>query len=1539
MFSRRRQLSSRPATVLIMVVGVLAMLFIIGSSLLMMARFERQTVDTKADTRTLKTLGVAIVEPILTQLREDAVGTDGIPYNRGWAKNKVYTTGTGDPSTLESDVDFTGYADFLGNPTITPAQRAVRSGDLLMSSSEPFTDGTWQLYWASWMLDTIPAGMTPPSSPLAVTMLSGPAQPPSPLRDADGDGLSDALHSTLATQISGMFGGSFDMGLRTLPHGGMVLLDKFTHPSLLAQVIHPEDQNTASQSYLANRGALLDLWTTNSNPLVTDPATDETRLRRRYLLSGSEDPQASSDPDWTAIPASDMRKRLPITLGLTPPSGPGSDAVGRLEAPHWWQVDKRTDVRDATWWTDRLNPGIALYTNGYFSKDDLYDRRHLITTVDSDDILRPQRDEIRLGFIDPGPDKIPGTGDDIPKGPVDALSVPVFARAITPSTGPNTTPYANCDYGRLPLLIDPNGNLLFNLVGPNNAPDLRTQFSLRDVLEADVPATYLPAVLPAGSYGRVVKLTAYYLAMIQHTSVPGSGNNLPAVTAPQWEEQLREAAQLAVNTIDFADADMVPTRFQWTGTVSGGAVNIDVTGVEKQPYITEAYAKIVYAPTIPAETPPTWDTSKDSPESIYAVELYNPYDVPLHLDEPAGNEYEIRVVTATGAVTTTALFKNGLVPPAKATIPPYSYLVLCNQDRDPLPADHPLVAAPGTGPVVKIDPTWFPPGSSLRIAQGQSVQLVRVGLPALAAPVGMPLTTATPVDVIVDELAPSNLPNDSNDWWARPPAKNLGAANGDLYSDDFNVGTLPNFCQASPAYTPLFAGRVVVRRPGEDADRKPIGGGVNSTNDRLVRDSSLQRHKEVPGQPPVFWHFTLSRQVTFPLWPEEVHELAPSGNCSLVKLDDLKTRANQHSLMNAGSDAQKAVDSEFRGLPYSMKTVNAAGADVPLFVAKGGIAPFPVLTAKSLPESPNPIPAGLDQSWGVSVEGAGLEITFGSFDVSGAALTIEDSNGNAITSYTGSPNPLLLPNYSSVTLHLKSSGGGGTGFRVTQVKALLGSHAPLAFPTTSSLMLVTRVGHGQQLIPKGPVLQTQQVPVTVAATYPAIKDVSSLSIASVADRNARYFNRTKTPSSPFVNLSLDEIRFEQMRQVDNGHLPVFDKIQSCTDASDTMGAYGGMPQGRLDVPWGNLIHEYFTALPIEELFTPMPVNAGGFLAASPFSKVVGSSVRMVDLAGVAVTKGTPLSLGATPFAMNGYEAVYWNCFQNYPMNVPVSTTAGVTVGPKVKGRININFAPWWVLDGLPALAVTPADLPAAEVEFGYLDVPDPDPLVTAKKYEKNPGVRMMTMTMDENDTTQQLLENVWDYKKTTKPPLDLPTVNMTLGKTIVAARERRSLSGAVQGVNFVNWPANPGLLTRGGILSSIAELNVPVKTSDGNATVDRSLPMSVYEATRYNATSLELGNHLRDYIYQDSGNVYHKPFAYLGYLQLVAPMVRVTDWATTRNHAFTVYATVGTTTDPKVWMRTQVTVDRTRCLYTNDMPERVTETEPIGYYNSKDDQK
>ena len=89
----------RRATVLIMVVGVLAMLFIIGSTLLVVSRFERQAVESKALANQRSVGSGSLIDFVLQLLRKEVVGDDGIAYNSGW--HTPGATNTGETPTAE----------------------------------------------------------------------------------------------------------------------------------------------------------------------------------------------------------------------------------------------------------------------------------------------------------------------------------------------------------------------------------------------------------------------------------------------------------------------------------------------------------------------------------------------------------------------------------------------------------------------------------------------------------------------------------------------------------------------------------------------------------------------------------------------------------------------------------------------------------------------------------------------------------------------------------------------------------------------------------------------------------------------------------------------------------------------------------------------------------------------------------------------------------------------------------------------------------------------------------------------------------------------------------------------------------------------------------------------------------------------------------------------------------------------------------------------------------------------------------------------
>ena len=75
------------ANVLILVIAILAVLFIIGAALLTLAHHERKSVQNVTEGRQMRAVLKALDEHIMDQLRQDIVGKNGIPYDRGWNNN------------------------------------------------------------------------------------------------------------------------------------------------------------------------------------------------------------------------------------------------------------------------------------------------------------------------------------------------------------------------------------------------------------------------------------------------------------------------------------------------------------------------------------------------------------------------------------------------------------------------------------------------------------------------------------------------------------------------------------------------------------------------------------------------------------------------------------------------------------------------------------------------------------------------------------------------------------------------------------------------------------------------------------------------------------------------------------------------------------------------------------------------------------------------------------------------------------------------------------------------------------------------------------------------------------------------------------------------------------------------------------------------------------------------------------------------------------------------------------------------------------
>jgi hypothetical protein len=271
---------------------------------------------------------------------------------------------------------------------------------------------------------------------------------------------------------------------------------------------------------------------------------------------------------------------------------------------------------------------------------------------------------------------------------------------------------------------------------------------------------------------------------------------------------------------------------------------------------------------------------------------------------------------------------------------------------------------------------------------------------------------------------------------------------------------------------------------------------------------------------------------------------------------------------------------------------------------------------------------------------------------------------------------------------------------------------------------------------------------------------------------------------------------------------------------------------------------------------------------------------------------------SNPSVVKPYIDLYTEAFPDSPLIEPVSTASGTVFGGRVHGRLNINFAPWWLLDGLPAIPdawnpawpLSPSSVPVPQILRDRLDPLGPT---------IRPGQSLMTMLFDEPSASPA-------------PPLNEPSISPIMAKAIVAYRERRP----VDTLTLASTPPHYGCTSVGNLIDLITRL-----------------PMDIGVAGATDFSSVRL---------------YHtgveRPYAYLGFLQLVTPLVRLQDWATVKSHVFTIYTLVGdpgNQDDPgdDVWLRSQATVDRTRCLYSNDLPAVITETPPISYYNVVNDQR
>ncbi len=1575
------QKTHRRATVLVMVIGVLAMLFIVGSTLLVVSRFEKQTVQQKLDAKLRGDNTDSLLDSVLLSLRKKYVGNDGEPYNAGWNTTGVLTNG--DSYIGEKYASFGGY---LPDPDITKSdsalsaaqkltrvQNRLRGGSLLISSNEPYLDDAGGIYrYASLASDQLFAlpGSSPPPAMWRSFLFNSFLQPG---LDADGDGVPDSGRDTDGdgTIESPLIDGEFKKSLRIVSNGGKVLLDPLTHPALLVQVIHPKDlANYNFNTWADLRDAFDPTTTAGRYKFRVTPSEDEPRLRRRGGL-----PDNASPATFDTL---DLRSALKYTMGF---EGNTPYTAANGWAPHYEQVttsqEKRNGYTEQDWWKAHALPTLARTDPAYDKDTDNYDRRHLLTTVSNDDILRPRRDEKRLDTIK------------------DPNSNATLLDYISPAAAPNaswaafTNLVMSLQYGRLPEYDSSAANPLITPIFPRgtdlffNNPGVRTQFSLRDVLTETYfvggasPKEYQ---LAQPSVRRLIQLTAYYFALMQHTSQPFSDYKLDPNDATQrsyLQDQLTAAAQLAVNTVDFADVgpavdpktgtflskEDLPTRFTWELLPAAGPVpplKLDVTGVERHPYITEAYCRIIQRPQ---EDPApgsgilkkdangqyVWNEYKAdlsdaefvlyNNESIYAVELYNPYDVPLNLAD-----YSI----ASGT---------NLVPIGQGSdlwLPPYNYAVVANRySTGPVWLTNTVIPVNAVAPASPADqPANVIERSALLFASGQPITLIRNDVLEVSStwnnatpPAVLVITrqVKTGANVVVDIIQPAGLDQDVTKepkpedmlsarplTWARPRMAMAGDKLGENKYVDDPTNTTGGPTDPVDLPTTTVSSSTIhydIRRPGVTIDGQPAPLATQVKDDRLIRDYTLQRHKEIiiapvpPAtsptvRPPLYWHTTLSRQIMFPSYSEYMYDSADPKHFGLET--DTLLSSSHHNLLGYNTSGNTVrpydpqldkVDREFKGLSVDSAAIGtAAPTFVGFFPEKtAAIAGFPVVLNRALPETPHPTKPNTSQSWTINLQYPATQVVLvfeGQPGPPTTSFSVQDNGDSTNGMSIGAATPATLGTdslyvvggnrpFASISLTYAATTA-DFGIRVKQILDASAS-VPLtiptaAFPTTNSLLLVTR--------------------------YATVNGTSAPGFAAASAPPGSTRLAVKTVKSP-ANAGLG-----YLQQLDLGHFPVWDSEQATSDGSyldPTDNRYKAVsatldiptawrdPQGaNVNTPWGQLITNYFTALPLEELVVYRDLTTFGGI----------NGQRLIDLDAAK------------------YNKAYSTYFPLLPVVEPVQRSGNTLVGPRVRGRINVNAAPWWVLDGLPLLNWD--SVPVTEALWYDGPYGDRMDLPNGGNYANQPSLKMLTDAADENDDRQSILNLNYAWKSASgRAPYNLTTVSPSLARAMVAYREMRNPYADAPANTYLTFgkntdydetPTAPGFVSLAQMADVAARQNLKLTTASATITT----PILSYGAD----PSKQIPG-IRERIEGTD-----KPYSYLNYLQLVTTAVRLEDWATVKDHVYSVYMTQGDmTADPAVWTHAELTVDCTRCLYSNDLPDRVSETAPISYYNVISDQK
>ncbi len=641
----------RRGVVLILVVAILGILFVVGVALLNTVTFSTKTIDAERVDRENRSALTAVESVVDDVLADGFVGKDGIPYSipdiETARLDDIRSNGSvfaiqQDPTKREWDVRLPAYGEIPGVHTWIDLSEPVEEEDPTVSNPTCEVPLYSNLKFAMerkasadprtvQMVDDDGDGLPnfyDPDARLQDLRLDALTSRPDNLRimDADGDGIPDSyamklgpemlspdLHRALADRLRDP---NYDLGnpgrdpdalyvsLKIVPHGAMVNLNTRL-PVVPGQTDYPD----------VLLGSLL-----GYQPVMY--STLAGRLQSRYLPQPEE--WALRNRGSLVVPRSrplthlvyDLTEELllPHTILSGTPDPAQLRDSGNLQ---WWLYDPASlGDYSASKWRQLLHATSGI---GY------YDLNHTLTTQSHDDNL------IRSGY---GVDPATGAGPEMDW--VEQMKAHNFEWVNYPDYLPPGDPRK----GHLKFSFAYFGT---NRPGamPSPAGWLPPGQTLGVLEGASIP------VDPNDAYQKLVRTVQdTFILMLRNyaglVDFNGDGRidppGAPLVTGMTYGDNMiisLTAASLKANLLDFADGpgggprvlNEVTVRDWRTGLPYPNPTNpMKVFGLERQPYITEVYVKEVLA-----AGGPQGGTRLDSKKTVFAIELYNPYDTPMDM--------------------------------------------------------------------------------------------------------------------------------------------------------------------------------------------------------------------------------------------------------------------------------------------------------------------------------------------------------------------------------------------------------------------------------------------------------------------------------------------------------------------------------------------------------------------------------------------------------------------------------------------------------------------------------------------------------------------------------------------------------------------------------------------------------------------------------------------------------------------------------------------------------------------------------------------